>query len=40
MKKMIEVIVAVTEALVNGKQAAMELNKVKLYLVGGFPIPH
>ena len=27
MKKMIEVIVAVTEVLVNGKQVAMELNK-------------
>lgn len=27
MKKMIEVIVAVTEILVNGKQVAMELNK-------------
>ncbi|SCB88735.1 Uncharacterized protein BTT61001_00539 [Bacillus thuringiensis] len=27
MKKMIEVIVAVTEVLVNGKQIAMELNK-------------
>jgi len=27
MKKMIEVIIAVTEALVNGKQVAMELNK-------------
>ncbi len=26
-KKMIEVIVAVTEVLVNGKQVAMELNK-------------
>lgn len=27
MKKMIEVIVAVTEVLVNRKQVAMELNK-------------
>ncbi len=27
MKKMMEVIVAVTEVLVNGKQVAMELNK-------------
>jgi len=27
MKKMIEVIVAITEVLVNGKQVAMELNK-------------
>ncbi|SCB84864.1 Uncharacterized protein BC0861_00560 [Bacillus mobilis] len=27
MKKVIEVIVAVTEVLVNGKQVAMELNK-------------
>jgi len=27
MKKMIEVIVAVTEVLVNDKQVAMELNK-------------
>jgi len=27
MKKMIEVIVAVTEVLVNGKQVTMELNK-------------
>lgn len=27
MKKMIDVIVAVTEVLVNGKQVAMELNK-------------
>ncbi|EVT94295.1 hypothetical protein U369_03385 [Bacillus anthracis 52-G] len=27
MKKMIEVIVAVTEVLVNGKQVAIELNK-------------
>jgi len=27
MKKMIEVIVAVTKVLVNGKQVAMELNK-------------
>lgn len=27
MKKMIEVIVAVTEVLVNGKKVAMELNK-------------
>jgi hypothetical protein len=27
MKKMIEVIVAVTEVLINGKQVAMELNK-------------
>lgn len=27
MRKMIEVIVAVTEVLVNGKQVAMELNK-------------
>ncbi|MFD4852666.1 hypothetical protein ACFVV6_22525 [Bacillus mycoides] len=26
MKKMIEVIVAVTEVLINGKQVAMELN--------------
>ncbi|MGQ3738476.1 hypothetical protein [Bacillus sp. FDAARGOS_1420] len=39
MKKMIEVIVAVTEVLVNGKPVAMELNKVKLYSVGVFPIP-
>lgn len=27
MRKMIEVIVAVTEVLVNGKQVAIELNK-------------
>ncbi|MFK4426901.1 hypothetical protein [Bacillus sp. RC51] len=39
MKKMIEVIVAVTKVLINGKQVAMELNKVKLYSVGVFPIP-
>lgn len=27
MKKVMEVIVAVTEVLINGKQVAMELNK-------------
>jgi len=27
MKKMIEIIVAITEVLVNGKQVAMELNE-------------